>query len=198
MKIITTGLIVASIASQTQGQTNGTFLVQSSNTVSPATPTTTIEVWAAWAGPIPEFMFGAGDYDLVAGEGQFSNPVNVLNGPSSSAGVITGNVIAGALNQQLYIPPFFPGSSENPILLATYTWTTTDFTPRAVDLRTNNTSVFVVFSSFTGNIIELFPNNFTPGTGAIAVIAASGMPYSSSTAAATQLIPSMPSLRSTA
>jgi hypothetical protein len=163
---------LASHLSPAHAQANGTFLLTSSNTVSSTMPTTTVEIWAAWNDPLAEFMFGAGDYGLVAGEGQFSNPVNVLNGPSSSAGVITGGVIAGALNQQIHLPPFYPGSRENPILLATYTWTTTDFTPRTVDLHTNNTSIFIVFSFVTGRIVDLYPNDFAPGSGVITVVPA--------------------------
>ena len=43
---------------------DGTYLLVSSNRVSPATATTTIEVWATWTDPRVEWIFGAGDYDL--------------------------------------------------------------------------------------------------------------------------------------
>ena len=155
-------------------QTDGTYLLVSSNTVSPATPTTTIEVWAAFVDPRGEWIFAGGDYDLTAGDGVFSNPGIVLNGPGNTAGVITGNVISGAIIGQLvFFPPgFFPMNWDNPILLATYDWTTTDFRARSVDLHTSNTSIFIVFSPFTGEHVQLYPHEFTPGSGVINVVPA--------------------------
>ena len=165
-------LLTIFIAGPALAQTDATYLLLSSNTVRPSAPTTTLGIWAAWSDHARMFIFGAGDYDLTASEGQFSNPVNVLLGHGSSTGVIAGNVISSAANGQLYVPPFFPGSRDNPILLATYDWTTTDFTPRAVDLRTSNTSIFIVFSPFTGEIVELYPHEFSPGSGVINVVPA--------------------------
>ena len=155
-------------------QSDGTYLLVSSNTVTPTTPTTTIEVWATWADPRVEWVFGAGDYDLTAGDGVFSNSVNVLNGPGSTTGVIAGNVISGASNGQLHIPPLFIGSRDNPILLATYDWTTTDFTPRAVSLDTSNTTNFLLIDLAPGvaGTTQLFPRWFSPGSGVINVVPA--------------------------
>ena len=156
-------------------QTNGTYLLTSSNTVSPGSPTTTIAVWAAWDDPAPQFLFGGGDYDLTAGDGQFSNPVNVLQGPGSSTGVIAGNVISGAVNGRLSFPglcKWVPCPLGMPELLATYDWTTTDFNPRAVDLHTSNTSAFIVFDLQTGKFVDLYPTQFTAGSGVINVVPA--------------------------
>ncbi len=152
---------------------DGRYLLISSNTVSPTTPMTTIGVWATWTDPRVEWFFGTGDYDLAAGEGVFSNPVNVLNGVGSSTGVIAGNVISGAVNSQLHIPQIgLFASPDNPILLATYDWTTTNFTPRSVSLDTSNTTLFIVYSFPNANSIQMFPGNFTPGSGVINVIPA--------------------------
>ncbi len=152
-------------------QTNGTYLIRSSNTVSPSSPTTRIEFWATWTDPGGELQFVLGNYDLTASEGVFSNPVNVLLGPGSSTGVIAGNTISGATNGQVLIS--FPKFGiENPILLATYDWTTAEFTPRTVDLHTSNTSTFMLGDWRTGGFIELFPQDFTPGSGVINVIPA--------------------------
>ncbi|MCH7792686.1 MAG: hypothetical protein IID31_10455 [Planctomycetes bacterium] len=157
-------------------QTDGTYLLLSSNTVSPTTTITTIEIWATWTDPRVEWIFGAGDYDLTAGEGVFSNPVNVLHGPGSTTGVITGNVISGAVNGQLNIPLLFIGSQDNPILLATYEWTTTDFTVRTVTLTTSNTSQFIVAEwgppPLGGRTFQMFPQLFTAGAGVINVVPA--------------------------
>ena len=153
-------------------QTNGTYLLTSSNTVSPSSPITTIAIWTAWADPGGELQFVLGDYDLTASEGIFSNPVNGLRGPGSSTGLIAGNTISGATNGQVLFP--FPPKFgiDNPILLATYDWTTSNFTARTVDLHTSNTSTFILGDWRTGGFIELFPHEFTPGSGVINVIPA--------------------------
>lgn len=167
----TAAVLTSLLAVPALAQTDATYLLVSSNTVSPTTPTTTIEVWTTWVDPGALFVFMAADYDLTAGDGIFSNPVNVLRGPGSSTGVIAGNIISGGRNGQLLnpIPPVW--SHDNPILLATYDWTSTDFTPRTVDLRTENTSVFVVFRPLWGTV-DLYAQEFTPGAGVINVIPA--------------------------
>ncbi len=171
-------LLTVFLAAPALAQFDGTYLLVSTNTVSPTTPITTIEIWATFVDPKFEWIFGNGDYDLTAGGGEFSNPVNVLNGPNSSTGVIAGNVISDAFNGQLHIPPLgFFGSRDNPILLATYDWTTTNYTPRSVSLQTSNTTSFLValweippFPPPPGVTVQLFPGAFTPGSGVINVI----------------------------
>ena len=156
-------------------QPDGTYLLVSTNTVSPTTPTTTIGIWATWTDPRVEWVFGSGDFDLTAGDGVFSNPVNVLNAHGSTTGVITGNVISGALLGQFHIPAIgLIGSRDNPILLATYDWTTTDFTPRTVSLDTSNTTRFMIIEWVVPNPgpWNLFPGGFSPGSGVINVVPA--------------------------
>ena len=175
MRRIQLSLLMVLFSAPALAQTGGTYLLTSSNPVSPFSPTTTISIWAAWTDPGILFVFAAGEYDLTAGDGVFSNPVNVLNGPGSTTGVIAGNVISGAINGQLNIPSFPPTPAINPILLATYVWSTTDFTPRAVDLHTRNTTVFTVsFLRYPNptRYVELFPHEFTPGAGVITVVPA--------------------------
>ena len=163
-----TATATAVFAGGALAQTDGTFLLLSTNTVSPSSPMTTIEVWTTWVGP--DHLFSAVDYDLTAGDGAFSNPVNVLQGVGSTTGVIAGNVVLGARNGQLHIPNIHFGSSDNPILLATYDWTTTEFTPRTVSLDTSNTTRFILAVIETGATIDLFPQEFTPGAGVINVV----------------------------
>lgn len=172
MKNPSVPLLVACLAVPALAQTNGTFVLTSSNTVSPSSPITTVGIWATLLDPGAQFVFWGADYDLTAGDGAFSNPVNMLIGPGSSTGVIAGNVISGAINGQFHLPPTFPGLLDNPILLAAYDWTTTDFTPRAVDLHTSNTNIFLVFSPVTGEIVALFPDEFKPGSGVINIVPA--------------------------
>ena len=171
MKNAIVSLVVVSLAGPALAQTNATFVLTSSNTVSPTISTTTIEIWAMWDDPGSQFFFGGAGFDLTAGDGEFSNPVNIINGPGSTTGVITGNIISGALLGQ------FCGSQcsfpfIDPILLATYDWTTTNFEPRAVDLFTSNTQNFIVTSIQTGSQVNLFPREFTPGAGIINVVPA--------------------------
>ena len=173
MKATTLSMLTVVVVTPALAQTNGTYLLTSTNTVSPSSPTTTIEVWSTWGNPTwGVFTFALGDYDLTASDGEFSNAVNVLNGPGSSTGVIAGNVISGAINGQIIIAAVPPVPPRNPILLATYDWTTTDFTSRAVDLHTSNTSRFVVYHPIPLTIVELYPHEFTPGSGVINVVPA--------------------------
>jgi hypothetical protein len=162
---------IAALATAAAAQTNATFVITSSNFIHPGTPATTIEVWAAWDDPQGTYLFGGADYDLIAGDGVFFNPINILNGPSSSVGAVAGNSIVGAINGQLHIPPLgMFGATDNPILLATYEWTTSDFTQRVVNLATENTSNFVVAERRTGLTTRIFPSGFSPGYGQIHTI----------------------------
>ena len=169
-----TAVNTALLAGGALAQTNGTYVLTSSNTVSPGSPTTTIEVWATWRDPNVEWVFAVGDYDLTAGDGVFSNPVNVLNGIGSTTGVITGNVISGAVLGQIHYPPIFIGSRDNPILLATYEWTTTNYTARTVSLVTSNSSYFYIIELVIPDPgrLNMFPGAFTPGAGVINVVPA--------------------------
>ena len=170
-------LLTVFLAAPALGQIAGTYVLTSSKTVSPSSPTTTIGVWATWTDPNAEWVFSVGNYDLTAGDGIFSNPVNILLGPASSTGVIAGNAISGAANGQLHIPPFFIGSRDNPILLATYDWTTANFTPRSVGLHTSNTAFFAIawwdpkaYVNPDPPYRRLYPGAFSPGSGVINVI----------------------------
>ena len=173
-------LLMVLVAVPALAQSDGTYLLVSNNTVTPTTPITTIEIWATFEDPLFEWIFGFGDYDLTAGDGVFSNPVNVLNASGSTTGVIAGNVITGAVLGQFHIPGAgLIGSRDNPILLTTYDWTTRDFTPRTVSLHTSNTANFWVIWWLQRNPdppgpINMYPSRFTPGSGVINVIPAPG------------------------
>ena len=150
-------------------QTNGTFLLVSTNTGSPRAPTTTIEVWATWVSP--DYLFAGADYDLTAGDGEFTGGELILgNDPPNTMGVLSGRTVIGAAMGQIHGILGIFGNEDKPILLATYDWTTTDFTSRTVSLDTSNTSIFIVGLILNGVIAELFPHEFTPGSGAINVV----------------------------
>jgi MYXO-CTERM domain-containing protein len=169
-KGIVTLIGVAGLATAATAQTAGTYEIRSSNVVTPATPSTTIEIWATWSDPAAGFVFGGGNYDLTAGDGVFSGETNVLNGPGSSAGVAAGNTVTGGANGQLHLPALgFIGSQDNPILMASYTWTTGDFTARNVAVDSSNTNNFIVADFVTGATTNLFPGEFRDGAGSIVV-----------------------------
>jgi hypothetical protein len=171
--ILPIALTTASLAGAAFAQTNGTFLLTTTSVVSPSAPSTTVEIWATWDDPANLYQFGGADYDITAGDGLFSGATNVMNGPGSTPGIANGNTITGGLNGTLHIPGLgWPRS--NPDLMASYTWTATDFTPRTVDLRTSNTSIFIVALITTGQITHLFPGQFTPGIGGITVVPTPG------------------------
>ena len=186
MKNGTIALIaVAGLATAVSGQvlppppSGATFLMTSSNIVDQVTPQTTISFWAVWTGP--NWLFGGANYDMHATDGTFSNEVNVLNPMGqlgTTAGTPMGSNVVGAENAQFHAPPFFFGNPDNPILLATYTWSTTNFTARFVDLTTSNSTGFIVAltENFAGppivpagSTFQLFPQSFTAGSGVIEV-----------------------------
>lgn len=169
--VVGASVFASVIASTAAGQSNATFRLTSSNIVTPQQPTTTIEIWAQWGDIAAAFVFGGADYALTASEGAFGNATNILNGPGSSVGVVQGSTITGASNGQIHLPPLgIFGSPDNPILLASYEWTTTDFQIRYVTLQTSNTNNFLVAAAVTGATTQLFPQSFTPGSGLLVVI----------------------------
>lgn len=171
----------AGIATTASAQTFATYILTSSNSVIPSHPTTTISVWAMWTDPNAVFFFLGGNYDLTASDSTFLSGTNVLNGPGSSVGVISGNTITGASNGQLNIPRL--AIPNNPILLAMYEWTTTDFSWRTVIFETSNTDNFIVADRITGATTQLYPNSFFPGIGQLSI----GIPPSPSTVSALAL-----------
>ncbi|MCH8269734.1 MAG: hypothetical protein IH985_00790 [Planctomycetes bacterium] len=137
------GLVAA--AGAACAQTNATYLITFDGQVTPQNPTMTVEIWATWVDPPVEHLFGEGDYDLTAGDGLFLSGAKHLSGAGSTIGVLVGNTVTGAIFRQVHIPQFgIFGLSGNPILLATYEWTTTDFTPRSVVFETSNTTTFLI------------------------------------------------------
>jgi hypothetical protein len=179
-QLVATAVLAAmTISMAAHAQTNSTFLLTSTNTVSPSSPTTMVSIWATWVDPGNRFYFRGGNYDLTAGDGQFSNPANVLQGPGSSTGAISGSGVFGGANGQLNFGPLM-ASRDNPILLATYDWTAGNFTPRTVSLETSGTTDFVVawLEAGPGGVppintsVQMLGGAFTPGSGVITVVPA--------------------------
>ena len=158
-------------------QTNGTYLIQVSGTVSPASPTVSVEIWSAWDQPAPgDYSLYGGDLDLVASEGAWSNPSFLItpNSGGWSAGVASGSVISGVLVGQMVCGPIgcVTPNTSNPYPFISAEWTTTDFTPRSVQLFSEGTMNFVLGHSTLHALFHLYPGNFTPGSGVINVVPA--------------------------
>ena len=155
-------------ASTASAQSNGSYAVVITNEVNPTHPSTNVEIWATWSGP--DFLFGGGDFDLTASDSTFLSGTNIINGPGTTVGEISGNTVTGAKLGQVHLPPLgLFGLPDNPILLASYEWMTTDFTWRTVRFETSNTNNFIVVTSAAGEATQLFPSSFTPGSGNLVI-----------------------------
>ena len=150
----------------------GGWEIRVSNAVSPSQPTATVEVWA-WFDFVPGVsdLFTGGDFDLVAGEGEFWNFVFPLLRPDPGP-IVRGSSIIGVVAFQLHIPALgIFGDTSNPIHVFSADWTTSNLlTPRTIDLRSENTTSFFVAAFQTGQPTQLFPQGFVPGSGMITVI----------------------------
>jgi hypothetical protein len=166
-----TVLGVAALAGLASAQpSNPTFIIEASNDVSPAMPTTTITVSATWDEQ-EEHVFSGADYDLVATGGEFTSANLILIFTGNTPGTPSGARVNGASIGQIHNGSV-PGRSGNPIELASYEWTTTNFSPRTIDFSTENTTQFGVTNRFRyGPVIHIF-GTFTPGSGSLVVIPA--------------------------
>lgn len=147
-------------------QTNATYLITFDGQVTPQNPTMTVGLWATWVDPFQDYFFAQGNYDLSAGEGLFLSGIDILRGPGSTIGVLAGNTVTGAFNGQLHGFLGFLALKDNPILLATYEWTTRDFTPRSIVFETSGTTTFFVaeWAAMGGGLpTQMYPHQFTPG-----------------------------------
>ena len=156
-------------------QIEGGWEIRTSSVVSPASPSTTVEIWAAWNDPSNSYCcFVFGNFDLVAQEGVLSSPSVLLlpNAGWSQPGQVTGNgeAVRGVfVGQGIELPPHSP---PNPILVWSATWTTTNFAPRSVGMWTENTTDFTVGKPSLNilQLLQLFPDNFVPGVGGITIV----------------------------
>ena len=168
-------LAMIALCSHAPAQTlTGGWTIRVSNTVSPSQPIAEIEVWAWFDDPTGERnAFGLGDFDFIAADGEFSNAQTYLWGPGFTPGTPTGNSVRGVFVGQLWGFLGIFANMQNPVLVWSVDWTTADFTPRTVSLDTRNTTTFQIGTNSTHgkmNLLELYPEGFTPGTGAIQVV----------------------------
>ncbi len=149
--------------------------------VSPSNPSTTIRVSAYFPAHLQGFY--GGQFDLVGSDptGTMSNfllpePLGPLPpGPHGCFGLIVFGAVPGGYRfsfLQEGIVGCLPHPA-NPLPILEAQWTTTDFTPRIVDLETRNSIQFLVWVDTNGNWIDLIPRNeFRHGTAMIQVIPA--------------------------
>ena len=150
----------------------GGYEFRVSNVVSPSRPTATVEVWA-WFDNVPGVseVWGGGDFDLVASDGEWSwNFVFPLSRPDPGP-IVRGSSIIGVATGQLHLPAIgIFGDPSNPIWIFAAEWSTTDFTQRSVSLDTTNTTSFFVAAWQTGATFGIWPTGFIPGSGEISVV----------------------------
>jgi hypothetical protein len=161
-------------ACSAQAQLN-TIDIKVSNTISPGQPSATVEAWAVW--DPDQYAFWKAHFDFYSSPdpGGFSDPERLLRGPGTHDGVVEpdGDAVIGTVALQLHFPAggIFADTS-NPILMWRVTWSTSDFTPRMVDLHTA-TAEFALFVDDSGNG-HSFIDDFVDGSGAIQVVPSPG------------------------
>jgi len=161
-------LSVAALAAPSAADT--TYQVRVSNHVDPGRPSCTVEVWAEFDQEL--FAFCGAEFDLIADsdQGIFTQPQRLLDGPGTRDGspVPGGDSIKGIISGQIKQLPKEPHLElGNPVLIWRATWTTSDFTPRKIDLRTQ-TVHFEVYVSDKFKSVE-YLDSLTEGAGEIRV-----------------------------
>jgi hypothetical protein len=181
--LIAAFLALAAADARAQGQRGGwAFEVQympgSGGVVSPAFPEATVRL-LAWFDP-PQVAHG-GDADIVASDGLWTNArlLDVGNPmgpqpPGTSPGTIHGPAVRGVITGQLgwcgvagcpqprEFTPFWEG-----------TWRAEDFSPRNVEMVTENTTRFAYYDYRTHPPTSV-PLPAIPGSGQIRVVPAPG------------------------
>jgi len=177
MRRIVSVVAATALVSSSSGQINS-YLILTSNVITPDSPSATIEVWSTFD---PQwYAFNGADFDILAAAdpGDFSNPERILKGPGSKNGQVGlgGDSVDGILANQLHFPSSAGifADTANPILIWKATWSTSDFSPREVDLRTL-TRGYAVYVSDQGNNKWLQDEpSFGEAFGKITVVPASG------------------------
>ena len=127
---------MAAMASATV--TPNTYEIRVSNPVSPGMPSTTVEVYADWDSDL-FYAFAAAEWSLRGDmTGDFSGPASAFTDPGQEGGTPMDGDVVDIVTGQLQFPAgsIFADTSD-PILIWSATWSTTDFTPRTVDLATD-------------------------------------------------------------
>lgn len=106
----------------------------SSGVVTPTQPSVTVRLLARF--PESDFAWGAGRWDVLAGEGQWSGLTRLLiHNLAPSLGTIQGGDVLDIAMGQFNFQPNY-ADPANPIPVWQATWTATDFAPRRVEFAT--------------------------------------------------------------
>jgi hypothetical protein len=125
------------------------FFIEPSNTVSPEQPSVEIDVWAAFD-PI-YYAFAGAPFDIgsVPDEGMFYDPRLPKNFyGDEGAATPDGDAMTNIVSWQYQYPPNMYADTANPIMIWSCSWTTSDFTPRRVDVNLLATDFWVYFDVF--------------------------------------------------
>ena len=140
-----------------------TYIVSVSNRVTEAQPSATVEVWAVFDEDLYAMAGGRFEFAAAPDPGAFSEPQRLLKGPGTKDGEVSesGDRVTGIVSGQLPGFPIEPPvDKSNPVGYWRVTWSTDDFTPRTVSLRTITTSFDVyldpqgVSKSFLDQLVE--------------------------------------------
>ncbi len=146
-----------------------------SNAISPAKPSAIVEVWASFEPG--GYAFAAAWFDAAASDdpfGEFSDPYSVLHTLGTFNGEIQpgGDLITHIIPGQVQFPVGeFVSDTSNPILIWRATWSTTDFSPRTINLHTI-TKRFSLYLDYDGNNEDFYGPGFEEAVGTIKVVPA--------------------------
>ena len=151
--------------------------------VSPSNPSVTVRLYAAFPKITSSSAFGAGGFNVLSDDpnGEFFGVERGFGlGPSPFCGygflgTPTPSTVPGNVVGQLGILGCVPGTAM-PLLVWQASWTTQDFTPRTVEISSDGTTYFQIYSSASayefGPDVQLFPDKFEHGSGVIQVVPA--------------------------
>lgn len=173
MRITAVILIVVASAGQPIGaQPVNTFLFEVSNDLSPQTPKATVTVWAQF--DPAQYAFAGAKWDMHASEAEWSNAKIPFTGLPVLPGTVSpsGSSYLGIASGQLHGVAGIFANTSNPIVIWSAEFSTTDFTPRTIDLR-SDTSEFLLYTNSLGSNAS-FLSSFVEGQGQINVVPAPG------------------------
>jgi hypothetical protein len=146
------------------------FDIRVSNTISPDQPSAVVEIWAVWDPAMYAFAGAMFDVHAAADPGGFSDPRRMLMGPGSSDGDVQpgGDLVTDIRPFQLQWWQWWDADTANPILIWYANWSTSDFTPRHIDLSTATTE-FGLYINEDG-VGETGLGDFSEASGVIQVV----------------------------
>jgi hypothetical protein len=169
--LVIAGLMIAATTASAQNA----LVIKTSNSISPLQPSATVEVWAVF--DPSTYALASTIFDLRASpdEGGFSDPffvdrdmfcdITVPGKIDPDGDLVSRNGLA-----QVHWNAGCFASPDNPFFILSYTWSTSNFTPRVVDLSTT-THEFVLYLYGNGGETGDFLNqDFAEGAGQIVIV----------------------------